>query len=442
MELAQATQVRERLAKDFGQESIKRLDHYIDIATFMINLPDSAEQRCAQFLEFANTAHKLKDYTNERLNLTGACENATESHDLARSTYSRQAMESIVLRWLDFESQTTRCAFFLAAGLYPVAVQFYNHPRPSEFLEYLTDFERRFPGVDVPLYKAGLFRLAVYAAQNLGDNVAVQRYQNEAETAFAQCPYAVVGGNGTATVDHASDSIEAEVMRENPSLWGKLAVTIVVRWIKAEVKQGLITDQQARELLGMTGRHPTCQHTTSSISNTSNLLEAIDPSELTGELYGTLTPTPPEIWNPRFSRLEEWLRKDGYPPSTRARHRVLDMLQQMRVTSYREFTLGSGIVQDYETMKCIDFEVKRRLALHQSIHPEVAQIDACRFDVASSVLSLANTPRAVVDGVVTDEMMVEAFSVFEDVLSGYRGLGNMPLTYLILNQLSRAMWMR
>jgi len=64
IELARATQVRERLARDFGQESIKRLDHYIDIATFIINLPDSAEKRRAQFLEFTNTAHKLKDYVS------------------------------------------------------------------------------------------------------------------------------------------------------------------------------------------------------------------------------------------------------------------------------------------------------------------------------------------------------------------------------------------
>ncbi|KIM78911.1 hypothetical protein PILCRDRAFT_579510 [Piloderma croceum F 1598] len=351
-------------------------------------------------------------------------------------------MESIVLRRLDFESQTTQCAFFLAAGLYPVAAQFHNNQRPSEFLEHFTDFERRFPRLDIPLYKDGLFRFAAYAAQNLGDNVAVQRYQAEADAAFAQCPYTAVGADGTAAVDHESESIEAEVIRENPSLWGKLAVTIVVRWIKAEVRQGLTTDQHARELLGMTGRNPTCQQITSSISNISDLLAAIDPSELAGELYGTSTPTPPEIWNPRFSRLEEWLRKDGYPPSTKARHRVLEMLQQMRVTSYREFMLKSGKGQDYETIKCVDFEVKKRLALHQSIHPAVAQIDACRFDVASSVFSLANAPRAVADGAVTDEMMVEALSVFEDVLSRCKGLENMHLTYLVLNQLSRAMWVR
>ena len=56
---------------------------------------------------------------------------------------------------------------------------------------------------------------------------------------------------GTAAV---SENIEVEFARENPSFWGKLAITIVVRWIKTAVKQGFATDQQARELLGMTGR--------------------------------------------------------------------------------------------------------------------------------------------------------------------------------------------
>jgi hypothetical protein len=168
----------------------------------------------------------------------------------------------------------------------------------------------------------------------------------------------------------------------------------------------------------------------------------IDPSVLTDKLFGTSTPAPPEIWNPRFSRLEEWLRKDGYPPSTRARHKVLDMLQLMRVNSYREYILKYGKVQDYETVKCLDIEVKRRLALHQTIDPAVAQIDECRFDVANSIFNLACVPQAVADRVVTDEMMVQALSVFEDALSRHRALGNLSIIYRVLAQLSIAMWHR
>ena len=72
----------------------------------------------------------------------------------------------------------------------------------------------------------------------------------------------------------------------------------------------------------------------------------------------------------------------------------------------------------------------------------MAQIDECRFDVANSIFNLACVPQAVADGVVADEMMVQALSVFEDALSRHRALGNLSIIHQVLAQLSIAMWHR
>jgi len=125
-------------------------------------------------------------------------------------------------------------------------------------LEHLADFEAWFPEFNIPLQKEWLFNSAVRAARNIGDDVAVQRYEHKAQAAFAQCPFAVVGADGTVAVDQAGGEVDREFSRGNQSSWPAITFTIVVRWIKAEVEQGLITSQQARELLGMTSRNPTC----------------------------------------------------------------------------------------------------------------------------------------------------------------------------------------
>ena len=77
------------------------------------------------------------------------------------------------------------------------------------------------------------------------------------------------------------------------------------------------------------------------MTNISDILAAIKVDEFTGELYGISKATPPEIWNPRFSRLEEWLRKDVYPPSIESRHSLLLMLQEKRVETYARYQVES-----------------------------------------------------------------------------------------------------
>jgi len=441
-ELTEVTQLRTRLARNIGEESIKHLDHYINVATFMVDHPDSADQPSAQFLKFAATARELKDYGDECSCLTTAVQRATKEHSIIESMASRDALDRAVSLLLNCESETTHYAFYLCQELNDVAFRFILSHQESEFLEHLTDFEARFPKFDIPVLKEQLLQSAVTAAQNIGDDVAMRRYQSEAHTVFAQCPFAVVGEDGTATLDQAREQIEHEFAKEEPSLWRALAVTIVVRWIKAEVAQGITTDQEAKEILGMTGREPTCHHITGSVSNISDILDAIDSSALASELYGTSTPTPPEIWNPRFNRLEEWLRKDGHPSSTATRHRLLDMMQCMRVTSYRQYCTSVGANSDYELIKCLQYEVERRLAINQSIDPAVASIDFCRMEVAGSTLSISFIPQAVADGAVTDEMMLEAISVHEDVLPRYKAIGNTFFVYNILKILSRLMWQR
>jgi CHAT domain-containing protein len=103
--------------------------------------------------------------------------------------------------------------------------------------------------------------------------------------------------------------------------------------------------------------------------------------------------------------------------------------------------MGPGI-SNYEVAKCLQYENERRLAIHQSIDPAVASIDFCRMEVAGSTLNISCIPQAVADGAVTDEMMLEAISVHEDVLLRYKAVENTRSAHYILTRLSCLVWQR
>jgi len=81
IEFAKVAQVREGLVRDIGQESIKYLDYCIEVATFTVNPPNSAEQRRARFLKFATThcswTQRLLKQTCQSHSCSSKCQGST-----------------------------------------------------------------------------------------------------------------------------------------------------------------------------------------------------------------------------------------------------------------------------------------------------------------------------------------------------------------------------
>jgi hypothetical protein len=217
----------------------------------------------------------------------------------------------------------------------------------------------------------------------------------------------------------------------------------------------------------MTGSNPTCQSLANSTKSFTDLLAAIKGDEYMGELYGISNPTPPVIWNPRFSRLEDWLqaRKDERQSSIEARHSLLLILQQQRVNSvescneymtdyyrdhYQEMkdTPASGWKSwDMEAINCLIYERKKLVEVHRSIAPAADERTSLRFQAAilaetCTVIELSTMPPAIAKGIVTDQAMTKSIAVLQRSLPQIESSGNLFNHYYYLMMVATGQWQR
>jgi hypothetical protein len=115
MELSRVTQLRDHLARALGQDSVRHLDHCIDAAIYEANPSRSAEERYTQMCRFADIAHELKAYREERISIIRA--KPTLPDILMDATGALEMEANMASRLLDFEADITHSGYFLAAAL-------------------------------------------------------------------------------------------------------------------------------------------------------------------------------------------------------------------------------------------------------------------------------------------------------------------------------------
>ncbi|KAI9879366.1 MAG: hypothetical protein M1830_008754 [Pleopsidium flavum] len=253
-------------------------------------------QQAEGAIKLGRRAENLKDFVISRVFLRRAYEcvkkladyDSKEEEDRAPALAYRDRLLQL---YLSFEEETMESAYFLAIALTEAGFQMVLRQRtkPGEFLDYLDDFNTRFPQFNVPLRLERLIFHGIKAAQELSELEALRILNERYEVNQRHCPFAEKRNDGAFEPLEDDEVWERKWLAyplheddESPTWWityQKVAMKVLLRWVKSESLSGLLSKQEAVRILGLIRGSEQAQLEL-AISSSLGALKTLEPDQL------------------------------------------------------------------------------------------------------------------------------------------------------------------
>ena len=409
----------------------------IDRVDAKSRVPDTAKERKNVSLEFAERAKKLMDWPAYREDILVAIRQSFEARETAElETRAAEAKDyiDILKKYLEFEDQVVHSAAFLG----PAVTQFgfvyaQTGANPIEHsMNVIQEFEQDFPNFSIPVDAVVWAHIASNVARALGDTEAYERYQTAEQDWNDKCPWMVERSGQYVLKDELpdkyswrfwSDSVADSATAEVASATAEVATKLILRWIKAEFHQNELSETEVEELLQWARFSEVVAGGDGPLTESVNfdVLTCNSTNQLCTVLFGAAEkPIENEAWEPWFSRLKYWLQLDR-PPSQYQRLIVLKQVQYNRTLQLQIYTQNIPFLNRLSHTENVRNEVEKSLQLYQEIHKKnssaVTEYELLRrrFLYAGSIASLASSWRAVEEGFLTDDLILEAITLYESL---------------------------
>ncbi|KAL2043748.1 hypothetical protein N7G274_003267 [Stereocaulon virgatum] len=431
----------------------------IDRIHAKLHMPNTAKERRNVNVACASKAEALKDWPIYREHMRVAIVQAYEAREAAE--IGARAAEakiylSILKDYLKFEDSVVHSAAFLGSAVSEFGLA-YVRQGGSQLEDYLTmvnDFEKDFPDFAIPQDMVNLARTASQAARNLGNREAFLYYHHTEQKWNDRCPWMVERSGHFVLKDHLPDRYSFQFWSgsfDDPTRRASAAVatSLILRWIQQELNNNDLREKEAEDLLQWArlreafsdGDDPPPK------SINTNALHANIVNQLCSVLFGARQPIDNRIWEPWFSTLKAWLQLER-PPS---RYQRLTVVKEIQITRYQQLNNHTVNVPFFTRLPHIQLlrtEAEKSLRLHQQIldsAPEVVnkhEILICQWQCAGAIKFLTSTWRAKEEGVLTDDLILEAVKTYEYLGEEFNARDELINLHRTLNAAGTLTWSR
>lgn len=458
-ELEQASrEVRRTLPSNMSLENYNpRLDLLMRRVTWENHMPEGLAEQAEGATLLGRRAENIKDFVISRSFLVRAHECAKElaRHDWEDEKDRAMAVnyrDRLFQRYLSYEEETMGSAYFLARALTEAGYQMVisQRAKPGEFLDYLNDFDTRFPEFNVPSYLERLLFFRIGAAEQIGEHENLRKFKKKYESIRCQCHFEKIEEDADRDV-RDDEFWEKEWMistDDESGFWianQKVAMKLLLRWVKSENSKGLLTMQDARRLLRLVRGDEADTFSEVTSPSSSHILKSLEPDMLSDIIFGLDEPTSPTLWDPWFAVIDEWLRRDALPPGRHQRHHLLKWLQHCRVMSYALFNHRKGFPTDKVAFRQMLVEHRKYRDLLRSLDRRAATLDEMRAEDlyrASNIASSGTFPNAKAEGLITQDMLDEAQTILEDAIVRSQIEGQLQKLHTLKMTFANVMWLK
>jgi CHAT domain-containing protein len=431
----------------------------IDMVHAKLRMPNTAKERRNVYVACASRAEALKDWPIYRENMREAITQAYEAREAAEieaRAAEAKVYLSILKDYLRFEDSVVHSAAFLGSAVNEFGLA-YVRQGASQLEDYLTmvkDFEKDFPDFSIPQDMVNLAQTASRAARDLGNREAFLHYHNAEQKWNDRCPWMVERSGHYVLKDHLPDRYSFRFWSgslDDPTRRASAAVAtdLVLRWIQQELNNNDLSETEAEELLQWARLREAFSGGDDPPPKTinTNALHANIINQLCSVLFGVRQPIDNKIWEPWFSTLKAWLQLER-PPS---RYQRLTVLKEIQITRYQQLNNHTVNVPFLTRLPHIQFlrtEAEKSLRLHREIRdsaPEVVnehEILICQWQYAGAIKFLTSTWRAREEGVLTDDLILEAVKTYEYLSEEFDARDELINLHRALNAAGTLTWSR
>lgn len=428
-----------------------RLHLLIEITRAKIDEAHDSIAQIEQHLNLAMKAAVLGDRPIQRPELISAYRKADVLVDHKPRDYESlevyELRQRTIIALLEFESEQTGSAFFLAPNLATLGLFAASNGLAASWFELFEDFRSNFPTYEIPQQSAHLSYVAASAAESLKDESSVSELRRLRRKHLANCPIIKAIGPDGSLVPHV-DVTDTDYFHEwSPEFWPEqthlpayqrkqfISASILLRFIRRETSQMLIDSGLAAQIM---------RWDRSGDLTFTQWLEAVDTESLQLAIYGTPDlPTDPEEWDRWFAIVEPWLRRSDLPPSVLHRNNLLKEISDARHMSWSQYPLDFPRPISYHQRE--HYEASQFLRICSSIDTRIVrdhQIRTCKLQIASSAIKMALNPGARAAGIARDSDLAVTQDLLEQVAHEHRGLSSSWWLLATLKKLGTVAWIR
>ena len=413
-----------------------------------INAAPDPIERSDEVLKFAEIACKAGETHIQRVFIRKAYEAADQridhsaGHSLLGHILARR--DQVLLQYLDFEVEDAQCAYYTAGCLINIGFFMQQQHRSGERLECLSDFEKSNKDFDVPSLGVRLYDTAKTAALIQGREDQAKVLKKRKYHVKAQFSYVRVDteGNIDEITDDPNDYIHewiqevpgaSDIMERHMFISSKL----ILRWTLSEVKKSQLSQSQAKVILCWDYLRAIESNNDSGFELWSQTLE---PETSPEAIYGAPKPVEPQRWDAWLEVVEPWLKRSDLGPSILHRHNLLKAISQCRVQWWGKSRI---IPMPKEILVRSTYECRRNLEIHQFIDQRVVtrqEIWQCNSSIATNIILLGLSSIARTEGLVNDQMLIEAKYLLEELVASCREDGRADFLHSALKTSATCSW--
>ena len=422
--------------------------------------PPTLADRRALSLKCANEAKNMQDWVFYREHMKDAL---VQSWELKETGDMRTRVEEvkeyfrILATYTEFEDRIIHSALYVSHAIWRYGVA--THQQGGNLLEHYLDLvkthERKFPNFSVPLTLAYRAHGTAFVAKKVGDEASSKYYLALERRWNDRCPWMVKRFGEYVLKDDLPDrlshmrwSYDSEDPRRRKMT--SIAARLIVTWAIREVHNSHLSKAELTQLLLWDRIREAVLEEDRSLSNELELdtSPSTTPDKLCGILFNRESPLESHIWDPWFSNLERWLKRDQ-PPSRLQRLTLLKEIQGLRCCIILDSASAIRPMPASAPCKVLRIkEEKRLLSLLQEIrasNPKVVgeyEVRHSRSQYAGAIANLAFTRGAEEQGFLTDNLILEAIDNYKVLIDEWAASDEAPKLLRSLNNLGTLTWIR
>ena len=426
-------------------------------------VPSTPARRKMLSLRCANEAKVMQDWPIYREHMRDALVQSwelKETGDLETRVEEVKDYFHILTAYTEFEDQIIHSALYLSHAIWRYGVA--AHQQGGNLLEHYLDLvkthEQTFPGFSVPLIISYRAHGAAVIARYCGDMASSKHYCAVERRWNNRCPWMVYQSGKYVLKDDLPDRLahkrwmydSKDPQRREKT---KIAARLIIRWATREMQEHSLSRAEVSTLIQYVRLRETflkedCVLSYDLDSDVLRLLPSTAPDKLCSILFDPENPLDSSIWDPWFSILEIWLKRDRAPSQIQR----LTLLKEIYVTRcshalHSVSTNRPGPSSVPHRLLWIK-EEKRSLQLHReirAINPAAVgeyEVRNCQSQYAGAIRNLAFTRGAEEQGFLTDDLILEAIDDYTVLTHEWAASEELPRLLRALNYLGTLIWSR
>lgn len=393
----------------------------------------SQEEKLKEFCILAEKLMSTSNWVRANVSLIN-CRAAAQAIAQLKKPGFAELLRDTQREYLSFLRNHYPLPFFEAAALSDLFTTLRLYFKGyREILREYDDFQKKYPTFDIPVKQVSMLSAAIDAAQNLSKDSTRKMLQEQMERVYTQCSFVDSSfRDGLLTTEAQNNPnfyyMEIEWRADNELRRGHNAVKLMLRWMRRESNQGLLTKDEITRIL----------HDIPDLPDMDNVLdfweevnrdEDIIPESFFGQ-GEPLIPIPSTIWRQRFEHLRAWLLQESRPPFRAARVFVLKVIALARAYTIRqrlaekmkvETALNDEDVQEIKDMQSENEYLNEIVDLEAKEDPiKLPAVIENRGREVVNTIAMCLLPNVVAGGIIRNDVFADRAKDCDELVEYYK----------------------